>query len=159
MGRIHFLKEPPVYHVSIKWKENLDTKGIYKLKFKFLRLIQAGGIQLQCFVIMSNHMHFMAHATDEDLIYIQENISGDFWRKQVRSWNVLKETYRYILRNPVEAGMVRQVEDYAFSSIRHIINYEEPTVFIYDPMYFHLNAGKVLNWLNDQEQPSEFYFN
>lgn len=62
----------------------------------------------------------------------------------------LKAAYKYIYRNPVEAGMVRKVEDYTSSSLYLLLNKDRPSLAnpFNDPFQIIFNLPNQLNWLN-----------
>jgi putative transposase len=76
----------------------------------------------------------------------------------------LKAAYKYIYRNPVEAGLVRKVENYQFSSLALLLNKERPSLsnpFI-DPFQIIQNLPDRLRWLNTRTiltfEQSQFAF-
>jgi len=92
------------------------------------------------YVLMSNHFHFVAQLTDENLSrgmqWLNAQYAAAFNRDHGRSGHVLQgrpdirlidhETYalevlRYVVLNPVRARMVRKPEDYEWSSHRAVL--------------------------------------
>ncbi len=72
----------------------------------------------------------------------------------------LKAAYKYIYRNPVEAGIVRKVEDYTFSSLYLLLNKDRPSRFnpFLDPFQVIQNLPSRLRWLNSESTYSQFSF-
>ncbi len=72
----------------------------------------------------------------------------------------VKAAYKYIYRNPVEARMVRRVEDYAYSSLYLLLDRQRPSLnnpFI-DPFEIIQNLPKRLRWLNSQNRFEQTHF-
>ena len=93
---------------------------------------------------MSNHYHLLAETVDGNLsrgmrqlngVYTQKfnrryRESGHLFQGRYKSMLVQKEGYlleltRYLVLNPVRAGMVRQPEDWTWSSYKAMIGVEE----------------------------------
>lgn len=66
-----------------------------------------------------------------------------------------KNAYKYIYRNPVEAGIVSRVEDYEFSSLREILGQgphrAQGRAPVLDQMGLVYHPRRVLEWLNSSE--------
>jgi putative transposase len=102
---------------------------IYRAKNKMLRSLFA-------FVLMPNHLHLLMIPKDEytisdimlflkkgssRVIHIKENTTGHLWAKRffdkgIRSEKELIKTIAYIHNNPVKAELVKQPQDYLYSS-------------------------------------------
>ena len=99
------------------------------------RCKEASGFKLHAFVLMTNHIHFLIEPNDEPLDVIFKRIgtsyavwynrkyqrAGHLFQDRFRSENVETDQYymtvlRYILQNPVKAGMVRSPGEYRWSS-------------------------------------------
>src|SRR5438270_480560 len=95
---------------------------------------------LTAYVLMSNHFHLVIQLTEETLSrgmqWLNANYSQAFNRRHHRVRHLLqgrpdmrlieKDTYglevlRYVVLNPVRAGMVPRPEDYAWSSHRAVL--------------------------------------
>lgn len=91
---------------------------------------------LHAFVLMSNHYHLLLSAPKNNLDammrFFQTEVAREIQRRAGRInhifgtrykwsclWNssAVAYTFKYIIRNPVRAGLVSKVEDYFFSSI------------------------------------------
>lgn len=72
----------------------------------------------------------------------------------------LKAAYKYIYRNPVEAGMARKVEDYHFSSLYLLLNKDRPLLInpFNDPLQIIQNLPNRLRWLNSQSPFAHYSF-
>ncbi|MGK0364500.1 MAG: putative transposase [Saprospiraceae bacterium] len=94
--------------------------------------------KLVCYTIMSNHIHFVFYNLDRELSKIMHSFklfsareaniiikrTGEsFWADEsydhyVRSRREFKEQVRYVLNNPVKAGLVEKWTDWRFSYLR-----------------------------------------
>ena len=89
------------------------------------------------YCIMSNHVHMIVYKTKRVLYKILQSLKrftgreanklldrqGAFWQKEsydnlIRSRNELSNKTRYVLNNPVKAGLVNSWEDWEFSYCR-----------------------------------------
>lgn len=104
------------------------------------------GIKVWAYCLMDNHVHFIAVPLEEKslakgiglthkkytrMIHFREGWRGYLW--QGRFFSVpLSDQYlyaamRYVERNPVRAGLVRNAEDYRWSSARaHVLKIKDP---------------------------------
>ena len=95
-------------------------------------------VSIHAYVLMTNHIHILARPISEDAIsrmmqqlgrkYVtyfnkEHGRTGTLWEGRFRSSAIYSERYlfacyRYIELNPVRAGLVQSVQDYAWSSYR-----------------------------------------
>lgn len=115
-------------------------------------------IDIWAYCLMTNHLHMLAVPVDDislsrcigrtNLLYTQHvnrkyNRSGRLWQNRFFSAIVDTESYlwavvRYIEQNPVKSGLVRQPEDYPWSSCRVNISGE--------------GDGLVARWLDEKDR-------
>ena len=108
----------------------------------FLQLLkvakQQNGFQLFHYCIMHTHFHLAVRVPDVTLFakaiqfvksqycfkyHAKYHVSGPIWRERFKSLLIENENYlrvcgEYIEYNPVKAGLVKQAEDWQFSSSR-----------------------------------------
>ena len=128
-----------IYHVMLR---GINRQNIFEEdedRFHFLNTVirckEVSGFRLHAFVLMSNHIHFLIEPVDEPLEVIFKRIgtsyavwfnrkylrAGHLFQDRFRSENVETDPYymtvlRYILQNPMKAGIVSRPEDYRWSS-------------------------------------------
>ena len=128
-----------IYHVMLR---GINRQNIFEEdedRFHFLNTVirckEVSGFRLHAFVLMSNHIHFLIEPEGEPLDVIFKRIgtryavwynrkyqrAGHLFQDRFRSENVETDQYymtvlRYILQNPVKAGMVSSPGDYRWSS-------------------------------------------
>jgi len=131
------------------WKYILDT--LEKATHEF-------DLSLHCFVLMDNHFHLLC-GTDEWKLKVLLRVLGDGLNCKfttVKSSKYYLEVYRYIYRNPVQAGIVSRVEDYQFSSLAlsedrvQLIKKLDITKNLFIPLYLQ-DRPSFLGWLNNFE--------
>jgi putative transposase len=119
---------------------------------------------LTAYVLMSNHFHFVIQLTEETLSLGMQWLNGEYARRFNRRHKrvghlfqgrphlplVEKETYgfevlRYVVLNPVRAGMVSRPEDYAWSSHRAVIGQAPaPDWLAVDDVLMQFGSERVL---------------
>ncbi|HDH01093.1 MAG TPA: hypothetical protein ENG80_04725 [Nitrospirae bacterium] len=114
---------------------------------------QRFGLQVLCYCLMSNHYHLLVKTPEANLGRVMRHINGVYtqrynrlkksdgplFRGRYKAISVEEDSYqlqlsRYIHRNPVDAGMVKQPEDYPWSSYP-----------------FYIKNIKIPGWLYPQE--------
>ncbi len=93
-------------------------------------------LQIHAFVLMGNHFHLLCHTPMANLDEVMRDFlrntsvrvtrrAGGFnhlWGSRYR-WSLIQserhyiQVYKYILQNPVRAGLVKRVEDYIYSAL------------------------------------------
>ncbi len=83
---------------------------------------------------------------------------GRFKHKRVDTWEYLIVLCRYIHRNPVEAGLVKKPEDWAYSNYREWIGLRDGVlvdrIFVHD--HFS-SAEEYVQFVNDVEDEKKSY--
>ena len=117
-------------------------------------------LQVWAYCLMPNHVHLIAtpetaqglalpigHAHRRFALKInrRERWAGHLWQERFSSFPMdeihLLAAVRYVLLNPVRAGLVDRVEDWPYSSARtHLGDVADPLVFI-EPM-----ASRIEDW-------------
>ncbi|MFQ5846829.1 MAG: helix-turn-helix domain-containing protein [Candidatus Methylomirabilales bacterium] len=126
-------------------------------RWDFLRLLRDVGrmwsIQLHAFCLMRNHYHLLLHTPQGNLSRSMRHLNGLYTQRYNRKYRrdgplfrgrfkailieadaYLLELVRYIHLNPVQAGLVRKPEQYAWSSHRA-----------------YLERGSSPDWLTKEE--------
>lgn len=63
--------------------------------------------------------------------------------------------YRYVYRNPVEAGACEKVEQYEYSTLQHVLGNKRMEFPVFDFPIVDGNWLKNLNWLNEDYKKEE----
>ena len=128
-----------IYHVMLRGinRQNIFEEDEDRIRFlnTVIRCKEVSGFKLHAFVLMSNHIHFLIEPDEEPLAVIFKRIgtsyavwynrkyqrAGHLFQNRFRSENVeTDQSYltvlRYILQNPVKAGMAGSPGEYRWSS-------------------------------------------
>ena len=130
-------------------------------------LSHAFGIKIFQFVLMQNHFHLLVRAPNgnlsEGMSYFMRETSrelartsrrlnstygGRFFRSEIRSLHYFLTAYKYLYRNPVEAGLCVNVEDYRWSTLYGLFGYEHLIVPVVEDLTLFSDVEGTLRWLN-----------
>src|SRR6056297_2642437 len=145
MPRTRRLKsETGIYHVVLR---GINKQTIFEDEEdneKFLQTLdqykQKSGYKLLAYCLMGNHAHLLMKTEDESLGQCFKRIGASYvyWynmkyyrvghlfqdrfkSEAVETDHYIKAVIRYIHRNPIKAGLVKALEDYAWSSYREYL--------------------------------------
>jgi len=124
------------------------SEGDYQAYLNLLRIhLKLFSLDIESYCLMPNHVHLIlvpykkddlaiavgrTHQKYTSLINKRENWRGYLWQGRFSSF-ILDEKYllaatRYILLNPVKAGLVKNPWDYKWSSARHHLGLEKSSI-------------------------------
>ncbi len=162
-------KELP-YHLTARSNNKewfyLPTERVWSISLELLESVRERyGFQIHLFVLMSNHFHLIGSTPSDHLgavmNYFMRETSKRIGANSGRinrifgaryHWSVLDNpvsfchAYKYVIRNPVEAGMIDRVEDYPFST------FATDHQLVLDPHRFDKHLPPIerrLSWLNE----------
>lgn len=137
-------------------------------------------IELQAFVMLTTHSHLLFQSKHKKENFFTDSFMQALTTPQLKSStydqhsSLYKDdiamvepienmaqylnTYKYIYRNPVEAGLVSRCEKYRFSSLHGLLGQSELVTQIVDPLSVAQDPIKILNWLNNQAEKKLFHF-
>jgi len=111
---------------------------------------QRFGIQIMCYCLMDNHYHLLVKTPEANLgramrhingVYTQRHnrlkqTDGTLFRGRYKAICVEEDSYqlqlsRYIHQNPLEAKMVKKIDDYPWSSYPYYVNEQKPPEWLY----------------------------
>jgi len=122
------------------------------------------GLQILCYCLMSNHYHLLVKTPEANLGRAMRHINGQYTQRYNRLRNtdgslfrgrykailVENDSYqlqlsRYIHRNPIDANMVDQLDDYQWSSYSNYVSpIAEPAWLYRDEIYQQLTVKSRL---------------
>lgn len=125
---------------------------------------QRFGIQILCYCLMDNHYHLLVKTPEANLgramrhingVYTQRynrlnKTDGSLFRGRYKAICVEEDSYqlqlsRYIHRNPLEAGIVNDLDDYSWSSYSFFLNRKKTPEWLYPKDIFdQLNVNSQL---------------
>lgn len=176
MSRINF-KLSNYYHVSGKWDCVLSDRNqmseLWNLSLVQLSALEIfGELNIIAFVLMNNHFHLLIKLKTSEVIselnlYFKKNMTQnlmnvgvldnssefhDLFFKRISSFAELKELYRYVYRNPIEANICDKAEDYAYSTLHYALK-KNFNLAKEDPFHLIFNEPRVLQWINSKDKP------
>jgi REP element-mobilizing transposase RayT len=153
-----FLTNKKYFHVSLHFEsnklfKNLDWLFIQK---KLSIIAKHYKIEVQSLVMMDTHIHLLIATKEKNENFfcetLQKNISNtnnlESLAEPVLHYSQYLNTYKYIYRNPVEAGLCEKVENYEYSTLRALIGKAILNCNVHDQMGLIQNPLHLLKWLN-----------
>ncbi len=154
----HFkLKNYSSAHISELWESILFgfDKTRYKFKIKFYST-----------VLLDNHFHLLcSQLTGEediqwsDFIETLERFLIESYKYDLEFYGLqyfiienikhFQTTYKYIYRNPIEAGLSKTVTSYPYSSLCLLTSGKDKKALFTDNMNLMLNSGSLIQWLEN----------
>lgn len=148
--------------------------AVWEIMTRHLFFLHVGfGVRIHAFVLMTNHFHLIARAPEgnisEAMSYflretsreitkatdrINQTYGGRFHRSLLSSPLYYQHAYKYLYRNPVEAGLSSTVEEYPFSAIPGLLGERWLDVPISEDESWatYKIRTETLSWLNSQPQ-------
>lgn len=157
--------EGGLYHVITRGNNRQQVLNAPADYEKFLSLLATQKSQLSFFLyaycLMTNHVHLLLERQSSAVGRIMHRLLtgyAQYYNRRYRrvghllqgrykailcqSERYLSELVRYIHLNPVRAGMVKQAEDYKYSSHRAYLGMEPAGIVDVDPVLRHFGARK-----------------
>lgn len=173
MPRKPIVRDPEAsYHVTVRCNNKdwfaLPLSEVWEIFERYLFFLHAGFcVDVQAFVLMSNHFHLIVKAPlqnlPEAMNYLLRETSrrigersrrinhvygGAYYWTLINEWRHLHIAYKYLYRNPVEAGIVENVEDYPFSTLQVLLGRQRSLIPVKDPLDFIDQPEELLFWMN-----------
>lgn len=127
----------------------------------------AFGLKIHSFVLMNNHFHLLATSPranlSETMCYFMRETSRELGRLSKRinqiygrpyfgssltSNHYFLNAYKYVYRNPVEAGLADCVESYPFSTLRALLGAQHTMIPVQEDTLLFSDVESQLRWLN-----------
>lgn len=141
----------PIFHGDEYYNAFLRTLEEAHLRFK---------IQILCYCLMGNHYHLLVKTPEANLGRVMRHINGlytqrynrlrktdgSLFRGRYKAILVEEDSYqlqlsRYIHRNPIEAKLVKRLEDYPWSSYPSYVNKSPTPAWLYrEEIYSQLSV-------------------
>ncbi len=160
------------FHLCARTNERTDfgppLHVVWSHMENYLHFIHhAYDIRIHSFVLMPNHFHLIARFPAGNLgsamnYFMRETskaIARDsgrenhIWgtrvfRSLIRSPHYFSHAYKYVYRNPVEAGLSRRVEEYFFSTLPSLIGIKHGLIPLEEDEFLFDDVAAQLEWLN-----------
>jgi putative transposase len=171
MGRpLRVIQNIYPYHLICRTNNRtfrFNQRQVTRIFFKALReTIEKYGLLVHHVVLMSNHYHIIATATEENLHramqYLNSRVavrynkhvrrSGHLWGDRYKSCIIDTDEYytscvRYVYRNPLRAGIVKELQEFGDSSFQYYAFGRKIDVFLADD-HLVMRYGKTRRELN-----------
>lgn len=147
-----------VFFMDDDYREYLKLLAIYSHRCK---------LKILAYCLMPNHVHLIVipeereglakaigetHRKYTRMINFREKWRGYLWQGRFSSYlldeNYLLSATRYVLLNPVRAGIVKNPQDYKWSSVRHHLGMEKNPLITDEPLNDIIN-----NWAEFLKEP------
>ena len=118
-------------------------------------------VEVHAFVMMDTHVHVLISSIEKKENYFCEDLKSKLKSKgknqaeshcePILNYAQYLNAYKYIYRNPVEAGLVSFAESYLYSSLRTLLGHGASRFDIIDHLGLIQNPRHLLSWLNNTE--------
>jgi REP element-mobilizing transposase RayT len=170
--RKHYPTDRYPYHVTARaWNKEwfpLPLDESWKIYSHYLFLITLMyNVRIHAFVLMNNHFHMLITTPEANLSqamnYLMREVSkatnrqsgrinqvfgGPYHRSVIKNRLYYQHAYKYVYRNPIEAGVSERVENYSFSTLRGLLGLEQLPFPAFDNNDLITNPQAQLDWLN-----------
>lgn len=118
-------------------------------------------LRVHVFVLMGNHFHLLISGEEKKIKTSLEilkpalhqmlgiDLFDEFLCTEIKNPTYYQYAYKYILRNPVSAGLCLRVEDYPLTSLSNILGRTSDSFMVFDKMNLIQDPVRVLRWLNE----------
>ena len=161
-----------IYHIMSRGINRQDIFGDEEDKAKFLQTLidvkEISEYKMYAYCLMGNHVHLLIKEEKEPIDLIMKRIGaryvywynwkyercGHLFQDRFKSESVEDDAYflavlRYILRNPLEAGIEKEVKNYKWSSYNEYMDIEKITDIKYALDLISLNKEKQIQKFSD----------
>ncbi len=138
-------------------------------------LHHAFDVRIHSFVMMNNHFHLLIRTPnanlDKAMNYFMRETSrvigrrsgrinqvygGPYFWSLIKSPNYFLHAYKYLYRNPVEAGLAANVESYRYSTLQSLIGERHSIIPLEPDETLFPDIESQLRWLNQAYPSIEF---
>ena len=138
-------------------------------------MLENFNITLHAYCLMTNHYHLLLETKEENISeaiqYLNGTYSmyfnrkykrtGHFWQGRYLSYYLYDEAHawivvKYIERNPLEARMVGDIEEYAYQSLAQWSNRGDSFKLLNGSMIFDMTLEEYTRYCNQEMSEDEF---
>ena len=168
------------YHIGARsinreWFE-LPMCEVWQLMAEQLHFVHhAFKLRIHAFVLMHNHFHLIASTPDGNLSEamawfmretsrsltragnrINQSYGGRHYRSVMATPIYYLNAYKYLYRNPVQAGLCESVQDYPFSTLSGLLGHRHLLIPVGDDQTLFSDIEGTLSWLNHQPKAEDW---
>lgn len=158
MKKNSFRTAKKYFHITLDYK----TSGLFKnldwifIQKKIAEHALVNLIEVQAVVMMDTHLHILISTFENYENFfcqnlqnaVSKNVETENLCEPILNYSQYLNTYKYIYRNPVVAGLVKNVEDYPYSSLPALIGKSILHCNVFDQLNLIQNPVHMLKWLN-----------
>jgi putative transposase len=153
--------------INKEWFQ-IPLPEVWRVYTNYLHFInQAFDVEIYSFVLMSNHFHLLMRTPNQNLDVtmnyfmretsrtiaglsgrINQIYGGPYGGSLIKSEHYFRHAYKYVYRNPVEAGACGRVEEYPFSTLSGLIGLTPLHIPLVEDTIFFENPNNCIEWLN-----------
>lgn len=154
----------------------MEMSAAWEIMSDYLFFVKhAYGLKLHSFVLLNNHFHLIVSTPrgnlSEAMNYFMRETSKEFnrilrredqfygsryYRTLITKDHYWKNAYKYLYRNPIEAGLVNRCEKYKYSTIHGLLGGSKITIPLEEDLFLFSEFGlniHALNWLHQTPTP------
>ncbi|MGE0633567.1 MAG: transposase [Pseudobdellovibrionaceae bacterium] len=124
-------------------------------------------IKIHAFVLMNNHFHLLVSTPNGNLSQamqylmresslditkhagrINQTYGAPYFSSLIETDHAFKHVYKYLYRNPVDAGLVRNAEDYKFSTLNESLGGVKAQIPLAEDALLFPHTEQTLEWIN-----------
>ncbi len=117
-------------------------------------------LEIHALVMMDTHVHLLFRMPEQNenffvarlLELMGQKCPNEILVEPIKSYSQYLNTYKYIYRNPVEAGLAFMCESYQYSSLNGVLGQNELLLHVIDTMGVIQNPLRILTWLNSDQE-------
>lgn len=132
-------------------------------------------LMIHSFILMSNHYHLIASTPQANISECMQQFMHKTSRKLTHSGNRINQTYagrhykcildnpnyylnayKYNYRNPVTAGICKDVLDYKYSTLHSTVGLSLPKIPTAEDTTYLADPEGTLNWLNKEPDAAKY---
>ncbi len=158
MKKSAFRSNKKYYHVSLEYRtrallKDLDWVFIQK---KISENATKYDVEIQALTMMDTHIHLLISNFENKENFFCVSLQNEIYEtanlenlsEPILNYSQYLNTYKYIYRNPVEAGLCKNAEDYPFSSLFFLLGRGFLHCQVCDHLGLIQNPTHILKWLN-----------
>ena len=116
-------------------------------------------LEIHALVMMDTHVHLLFRLPDQNenffvarlLELLGQKCPNEILVEPIKNYSQYLNTYKYIYRNPVEAGLSLMCESYVYSTLNGILGQNDLLIHVIDTMGVIQNPRRILTWLNSNQ--------
>lgn len=158
----HFKKQTCFYHLNLSFKttgyfKNLDWIHIQR---NLSNISHQFNVEVQALVMMDTHIHLIFECLQANENFFCQHLESELSDpnelgshcEPITNLSQYLAACKYIYNNPVEAGIVKTVESYPYSSIQILLGRCIGHCLISDKLGLIQNPQRILSWLNSESE-------